>query len=85
MIVISWRTIRRRRASTSTPECFAFSWLTKPRSCEISEGTFQQFLDSGFLFLFHWQPDQRLFSQLHANPVHPPPSLSGLTCYGSAA
>ncbi|MEQ2303746.1 hypothetical protein AMECASPLE_020023 [Ameca splendens] len=36
MIVISWRTIRRRRASTSTPECFASSWLTKPRSssCE---------------------------------------------------
>ncbi|MEQ2305996.1 hypothetical protein AMECASPLE_003575 [Ameca splendens] len=32
MSVISWRTIRRRRASTSTPECFASSWLPKPSS-----------------------------------------------------
>ncbi|MED6278193.1 hypothetical protein CHARACLAT_021185 [Characodon lateralis] len=67
------------------PEWFASSWLTKPRSCEISEGTFQQFMDSGFLFLFRWQPDQILSSQLHANPVHPPPNLSGLTYYGIAA
>ncbi|MED6236492.1 hypothetical protein ATANTOWER_010083, partial [Ataeniobius toweri] len=31
-VVISWRTIRGRRASTSMPECFAPSWLPKSRS-----------------------------------------------------
>ncbi|MEQ2285707.1 hypothetical protein AMECASPLE_034738 [Ameca splendens] len=38
-------------------------------------------MDSGSLFLFCWQPDQILSSQLHANTVHPPPNLFELTCY----
>ncbi|MEQ2306590.1 hypothetical protein AMECASPLE_009754 [Ameca splendens] len=36
MSVISWRPIRRRQASTLTPECFASSWLPRPSSKEIS-------------------------------------------------